>query len=78
MKNYKIRKMKEEVKPLEEINENLVDVLWDLMHHVNVDRELDLIIDALEEIGNKLSLYIDPTQNEKVVEEETYDFGRES
>ena len=66
--------MKEEVKPLEEINDNLVDVLWDLMHHVNVDRELDLLIDALEELGNKLSLYINPTQDEKVAEEETYEF----
>ena len=64
----------DEIKTLEEINENLVDVLWDLMHHVNVDRELDLIIDALEEIGNKLSLYINPTQDDRVVEEETYDF----
>lgn len=66
--------MNENIKTLEEINENLVDVLWDLMHHVNVDRELDLIIDALEEIGNKLSLYINPKQNEKVAEEEVYDF----
>jgi NTP pyrophosphatase (non-canonical NTP hydrolase) len=61
-------------KPLEEINENLVDVLWDLMQHVNVSIELDLIIDALEELGKKLSLYVDPEQNEKVVEEETYEF----
>ena len=66
--------MNKEIKTLEEINENLVDVLWDLMHHVNVDRELDLLIDALEELGNKLSLYINPTQNEKVAEEEVYEF----
>ena len=63
-----------DIKTLEEINENLVDVLWDLMHHTNVDRELDLIIDALEVLGNKLSVYINPTQDEKVTEEETYEF----
>ena len=66
--------MKEEIKTLEEINDNLVDVLWDLMQHVNVERELDLLIDALVESGNKLSVYINPTQDDKVTEEEMYEF----
>ena len=57
-----------------ENNDNVKDLVDGLNFKQKVDRELDLIIDALEEIGNKLSLYINPTQDDRVVEEETYDF----